>query len=178
MDARHRAELAYQHAMLFRSTPRTLSPTDRLQQLVRMHLPEADDDTHAIVFGLAGLLACVAYADREFDAAEQLRARDALSSIQDLSAEGVAAICVALREHVGEIASVNPQAYTRALRDRTLVSVRVEVLDVLVDLGAADGELTLAETDLLRRTTAALGLSPDEYLTSQSRHRDKLRVLR
>jgi tellurite resistance protein len=50
-------------------------------------------------------------------------------------------------------------------------------LDVLVDLAAADGELSLAETDLLRRTTAALGLSPDEYLASQARHRDKLKVL-
>jgi uncharacterized tellurite resistance protein B-like protein len=164
--------------MLFRSTPRTLSPTERLQQLIRTHLPEADDDTHAIVFAVAGLLACVAYADREFDAAEQLRAREALGNIQDLSAEGVAAICVALQEHVGEIASVNPQAYTRALRERTLLSVRIEVLDLLVDLGAADGELTLAETDLLRRTTAALGLEPDAYIASQTRHRDKLRVLR
>ena len=144
--------------MFVRRPDRPLSPTERLRQLIRTHLPEADEDTQEIVFALAGLLACVAYADRQFDAAEQLRACEALNNIQDLSAASVDAICAALREHVAEIASVNPQAYTRALRERTQTALRREVLDVLVDLGAADGELSLAETDLLRRTTAALGL--------------------
>ncbi|HEY2732520.1 MAG TPA: TerB family tellurite resistance protein [Polyangiales bacterium] len=164
--------------MFFRRSERKPTPVERLRQLIRTHLPDADEDTHEIVFALAGLLACVAYADREFDAAEQLRACEALNNIPGLTAGGVAAICAALREHVGEIASVNPQAYTRALRERTQIEVRREVLDVLVDLGAADGTLSLAETDLLRRTTSALGLSPDEYLVSQARHRDKLGLLR
>jgi uncharacterized tellurite resistance protein B-like protein len=164
--------------MFFKRPEQPTSPTDRLRRVVRTHLPEADEDTREIVFALSGLLACVAYADRQFDAAEQLRACEALGNLEGLRAEGVAAICAALREHVGEIASVNPQAYTRALRERTQVAVRREVLDVLVDLGAADGELSLAETDLLRRTTAALGLSPDDYVSSQARHLDKLKLLR
>jgi uncharacterized tellurite resistance protein B-like protein len=58
------------------------------------------------------------------------------------------------------------------------IELRREMLDVLVDLGAADGELSLAETDLLRRTTSALGLTPEDYLASQTRHRDKLKLLR
>ena len=164
--------------MFFRRSDRNPTPVERLRLLVRTHLPDADDDTHEIVFAVAGLLACVAYADREFDAAEQLRTCEALANIPDLSPAGVAAICAALRQHVGEIASVNPQAYTRALRERTLLEVRREVLDMLVDLGAADGTLSLAETDLLRRTTSALGLHPDEYVASQARYLDKLRVLR
>jgi uncharacterized tellurite resistance protein B-like protein len=164
--------------MFFKRPDKPPTPIERLRQLIRTHLVDADEDTHEIVFALAGLLACVAYADRQFDAAEQLRACEALTNVEGLSAEGVAAICAALREHVGEIASVNPQAYTRALRERTHVELRREVLDVLVDLGAADGELSLAETDLLRRTTSALGLSPDEYVASQARHRDKLKLLR
>jgi uncharacterized tellurite resistance protein B-like protein len=164
--------------MFFRRPDRTPTPVERLRQLIRTHMPAADDDTHEIVFALAGLLACVAYADREFDAAEQLHACEALANIPGLTTEGVAAICAALRAHVGEIASVNPQAYTRALRERTQLEVRREVLDVLVDLGAADGTLSLAETDLLRRMTSALGLSPDEYAASQARHRDKLALLR
>ena len=50
------------------------------------------------------------------------------------------------------------------------------MLDCLVDLGATDGELSLAETNLLRRTTSALGLEHNDYLVSQQRHRDKLKL--
>ncbi|MEY4580368.1 MAG: hypothetical protein RL701_5071, partial [Pseudomonadota bacterium] len=32
--------------------------------------------------------------------------------------------------------------------------------------------------DLLRRTTSALGLTTDDYLAAQARHREKLSVLR
>jgi uncharacterized tellurite resistance protein B-like protein len=46
------------------------------------------------------------------------------------------------------------------------------------DLAAADGEVSLSETDLLRRTATAMGLTPDDYLASKRRHRDRLSVLK
>ena len=63
---------------------------------------------------------------------------------------------------------------SRAARNHA-VELRREILDCLVDLGATDGELTLAETNLLRRTTNALGLEANDYVVSQQRHRDKLK---
>ena len=161
-----------------RRTKEKLTGVDRLRALVREQLPEADDDTTEIVSALAGLLSCIAYADRKFDAAEQQRARDALASVDGLSAEGAQAIGELVSKHMAEIATVNPQAYTRTLRERCSVELRREVLDVLVDLAAADGELSLAETDLLRRTTAAIGLEASDYSAAQDRHRDKLKMLR
>jgi uncharacterized tellurite resistance protein B-like protein len=158
--------------------PRRSTSVDPLRDLVREHLPHADPDTQHIVVAVAGLLAAVAYADREYGAAEQAYARAALSRMDGLTSAGVDAISDLLREHGAKIASVNPQAYTRELRDRTDPELRREVLDLLLDLAAADGELPLAETDMLRRTAAALGLSPDDYLASQARHRDKLKVLK
>lgn len=154
-----------------------LSGVDRLRALVREQLPEADEDTTEIVVALAGLLTCVAYADRKFDAAEQQRSHEALASVEGLRPEGVQAIGELVSKHMPEIATVNPQAYTRTLRERCSVELRREVLDVLVDLAAADGELSLSETDLLRRTTAAIGLESSDYTAAQNRHRDKLKLL-
>jgi uncharacterized tellurite resistance protein B-like protein len=151
---------------------------DALHDLVHEHSSELDEDAQRLIVSVAGLLACVAYADREYKAAEQDYTRQALLRMQGLTEVGVEAICSVLARRGTQIAAINPQAYTRELRERTDVELRREVLDVLLDLAAADGELSLAETDLLRRTTSALGLTPDDYVASQARHRDKIKLLR
>jgi uncharacterized tellurite resistance protein B-like protein len=170
--------------MFFRRTPKpvpgggTQRGSDALYDLVHEHSSGIDDDAQRLIVSVAGLLACVAYADRQYGPEEQAYTREALARMEGVTASGVDAICTVLAAHGRQIASVNPQAYTRELRERTDVELRREVLDVLVDLAAADGELSLAETDLLRRTTSALGLTADDYLASQVRHRDKLKLLK
>lgn len=169
--------------MLFRKRTSKPAPSgdrgaERIDQLLRAHLPGADEDTLQIAVAVTGLLACVAYADRKYDLAEQAHAQVALQRIDGLSAAGVAAICDTLRDHVAELAHDNMQIHTRKLRDLAELELRREVLDVLVDLAAADTELALVETDLLRRTAAAMGLTQDDYLASQARHRERLSVLR
>jgi uncharacterized tellurite resistance protein B-like protein len=98
--------------------------------------------------------------------------------VQGLDSRAVDAICATLLARIVEIAASNTQTYTRDLRELGELELRREVLDALVDLAAADGEISLAETDLLRRTATAMGLTPDDYLASQSRHRDRLSVLK
>jgi len=169
--------------MFFRRAPKPAHSVadaghDVLQELVHAHSTTLDADAQRLIVAVAGLLASVAYADRLYKPEEQVYAREALSRMDGLTPDGVNAICSVLDQRGPHIAAVNPQAYTRELRERTDVELRREVLDVLLDLAAADGELSLAETDLLRRTTSALGLAPDDYLASQARHRDKLKLLR
>jgi uncharacterized tellurite resistance protein B-like protein len=167
--------------MFFGKKPAKSGPTtgqERIAVLIREHLPDADEDTLEVVGAMTGLLACVAYADRTYDHAEQQHTRQSLQRIHGLSAAGVDAMCETLRDHIAELAHASMQVHTRQLRERCEVEVRREVLDVLVDLAAADGELALAETDLLRRTASAMGLTQDDYLAAQARHRERLRVLR
>src|SRR5215831_572843 len=94
-----------------RENKRKLSGIEQVRALVREQLPEADEDTVQIVSALAGLLTCVAYADRKFDAAEEQRTRAALGDVDGLSSEGARAIGELLRKHMPEIATINPQAY-------------------------------------------------------------------
>jgi uncharacterized tellurite resistance protein B-like protein len=168
--------------MLFSRKKPTPPPSARaeisLSALVGAQLSEPEPETVQLVAALTGLLACVAYADRHYSEAEQAHVRRSLSAVHGLPPAGVEAICNVLRDHIVTIAVSNMHVHTRVLRELGDLELRREVLDVLVELAAADGELALAETDLLRRTASSMGLTADDYLASQARHRDKLRTLR
>ena len=149
-----------------------------LEDSVRQHLPGADDVKIRIVAAIAGLMGTVAYADRRYAEVEEQRIRAELGRIEGLDEAGVLAICAVLRKHIVEIATVEAPVYARellALADRDL---RREVLDALLDVAAADDEIVLAETNSLRLTATALGLTQEDYNDSQERHRGKLAVLR
>lgn len=138
-----------------------------------------DDDVHVRIVGsIAALLLCVAYADSDYDVREEQVLREQLERIHGLDAAGVDAIAAVLREHTALIVGAEGTSYARELLELTDEEVRLELLDVLVDLAAADDVITVAETNQLRTITKALGLGQDAYLAAQARHRDKLAVLK
>ncbi len=145
---------------------------------VRSHLPDADDDTVRVVAALGGLLAAVAYADRQYSSEEEALVRQVLGRVHGMSREGVDAICDAMRAHLLEASTVGIPRFTRELRELGDTELRREVLEALVDLAAADGRVTMNETNLLRQLTSALGLSQGDYNDAQARHRDRLSILK
>ncbi len=147
-----------------------------LERTVRAQLEDAE--SARIVAAIAGLLGSIAYADRQYAAVEEQRIRQELARVHGLTPAGVEAICTALREHLVEISTVEAPVYARELLALADHELRLEVLDALVDLAAADDEITVAETNVLRLTATALGLTQHDYNTAQSRHREKLKVLR
>jgi uncharacterized tellurite resistance protein B-like protein len=149
-----------------------------LQRIVRQELGNADEATVRIVAAITGLLGTVAYADRHYAPAEEQRIRDELRRVEGLGPSSVEAICAVLREHIAEVSTIEAPVYARELKDLADRELRLLVLDALVDVAAADDEILVAETNLLRLTATALGLSQDDYNASQMRHREKLKVLR
>lgn len=149
-----------------------------LTRAIEKHMPDADDDTRRLVVAVAGLFACVAYADRDYSDAEREHVRAALGRVQGLGETGVSAVCALLDEEITAIAASNTQAYTRDLRELGDLDMRREVLDALLDLAAADEDVSMAETDLLRRAATAMGLTQDDYVASQARHRERLSILK
>lgn len=138
-----------------------------------------DDDVHVrIVASTAALCGCVAYADLEVEPSEEKVIRSTLSRIQGLDPAGVEAIGKVLREDVVRIAGAEASTYARELLDLTDDTFRRELLDVLVDIAAADDEITVSETNMLRGIAKALGLPSAVYNQAQARHRDKLAVLK
>ena len=153
------------------------SASDELRVLVAEAMPGADAQAAAVVGAVAGLCAVVAYADRAYTPAEQIAVRELLARVHGLPDNASAGICALLEKHIVELAHESIQTFTRVLYECTEKRARLEVLDVLVDLAAADEVLSTEETNLLRRIAGSLGLSDQDYVASQTRHRERLSVL-
>ncbi|MFZ1864232.1 MAG: TerB family tellurite resistance protein [Polyangiales bacterium] len=168
--------------MFFRrkEEPKTLTPEarDRLAQIVAKYLVEADDATRRIVTAVAGLLAKIAYADGDYSAQEEATIRQELSRVHGLSQAGVDAICGLLADQISHVALLGDHDWTRDLRDLADRALRLEVLEVLVEMAVADQVLKQDEQVQLRRIAKALNLTQDEYNALQAKHRDKLSTLR
>jgi uncharacterized tellurite resistance protein B-like protein len=149
-----------------------------LYEAVRQHLGDGDDELVRITGSVAALMLCVAYADLDVRPEELERVSETLGRIRGLDARGVAAIVDVLCRHTVSIAAAEGTSYARELLELTDADFRVQLLDALMDVAAADGEVSLAETNLLRPIAVALGLTQQQYNASQARHRDKLAVLR
>ena len=150
---------------------------DQIADAVRAHLPSADEETVRVVTCIAGLLGAVAYADRDYSAIEEQRVRAELARVHGMPAAGIDAIADALRRHIVEVSTVQAQRYCRSLRELADHELRVELLGILVEVAAADGVISLAEVNVLRQVTTALGLDQSDYNVAQERHREKLGVL-
>ena len=157
---------------------RTPTASEELRALVRRSIPNADQEQAAIVGALAGLMAAVAHADRKYSEAEREAVSDALSKVQCIAPEALGAIEELFAERLAELAHEPLQTYTRVLYEQLAREARLEVFEALMDLAAADEVLDMQETNLLRRIARGLGLSDDEYVASQQRHRARLSVLR
>jgi uncharacterized tellurite resistance protein B-like protein len=93
-----------------------------------------------------------------------------------MTESGIAAICKVLREHVVEMSTLEMPRFARALVELADRELRLEVLRALLDLAAADSSLSVAETNMLRQLTTALGLSQQDYVELQNEHRHLLSV--
>ncbi len=155
-----------------------LAGAEQLVTVVRRELPAADDESVQVVAAIAGLVGVVAYADRDYSDAEEARVREELGRVHGMTASGVTAICAVLREHVVEVATVQAPRYSRTLRELADAELKKDVLQLLVEVAAADGEISHSEVTVLRQTTQALGLGQADYNAAQAAHRDKISFLR
>lgn len=156
----------------------TAGPSTRglsLLRAVQTHMPaDADEADVKIVAAVAGLLGQVAYVDRPYLPAEETRIREELGNVRGLTPAGADAICRTLRESIATVAEVEAHDYAKFLCDLADRDLRLHVVDLLLDVAAADNTVSVVEVNLIRRLTDVLGLSQAEYNASQARHKDKL----
>ncbi len=153
------------------------SRTHELAQVIRQAYGD-DEQGARIVVAIAGLLVCVAYADSEYSEPEQRLLRTTLSRINGLDSFAVETITKIIDQHKVDIAGAEATSYARELLDLTEEDFRLQLLDMLLDMAAADGEIDLNETNMLRAVVPALGLTQKQYNASQARYRERLSVLK
>ena len=167
--------------MIFRrKDPSTRVPPEareRLSEIVEQYLTDADDATKRIVTAVAGLLAKIAYADGHYSVREEATIQKELSRVHGLSQAGVDAICGLLADQISHVALLGDHDWTRDLRELAERELRLEVLEVLVEMAVADHVLKHDEQTQLRRIAKALSLTQDDYNGIQAKHRDKLSTL-
>ena len=151
---------------------------ESLETVVSQELGAADAETTAVVTAIAGLLASVAYADRQITSEEEAVLKRELARIHGIDERGVSAIYRTLSQHVVQLSTTERPRYTRILKEHADRDLRYQVLQVLVDLAAADDNISQTEVSMLRTITTALGLTQADYNEAQSQHRHKLGSLR
>jgi uncharacterized tellurite resistance protein B-like protein len=145
-----------------------------LLKAVRAEMPTAADEDVKIIAAIAGLLGQVAYADRPYLPAEEDRIRNELGKVQGLGEKGAEAVCRTLRSSIATVAEIEAHEYAKFLRDLADRDLLLHLLDLLLDVAAADDNVSLVEVNLIRRLTDNLGLTQADYNTSQARYREKL----
>lgn len=141
---------------------------------MRAALGDADESSVRVVTAVAGLLAAVAYADREISADEAVHLRSELERMHGFPNEHVEAVARVLSEQALRLSTSFVPRFTRVLRDELPEESRWEVLDALLGMAAADGVMTHVEVASLRNMSTALGLSQEHYNTLQEKYRTKL----
>ena len=137
----------------------------------------SDSGTDVDVFAaILGLIAATAHADGVIDPKELITIENELTRIPVFSKESAKAL-VTLVPLLGGAVHTELHNWARLLRDKTSVETRLDLLDVLLEISAADNSISLDETNLMRRIATLLGLDASVYSHIQTRHRDKLAVL-
>jgi uncharacterized tellurite resistance protein B-like protein len=149
-----------------------------LLDTVQRALPQADGETQQIVAATAGLLSSVAYADRNFSDVEERRVVELLQTIEGMAADSAALIERTLRQSALKFSTVHATRFSRTLRELADRDLRCQVLALLVEVAAADQQITHDEIAVLRQLTTALGLEQADYNAAQEKHKDKLASLR
>jgi uncharacterized tellurite resistance protein B-like protein len=164
--------------MFFGRKPTASGPSSKLDQVISDALPGTDDATRRIVTAIAGLLGSVGYADRELTAPEGAAIRQLLQTVQGIGEHEAGGIFSALQTHVLELSTIESPRHARTLVELGDRDLRLHVLDLLVQVAAADGTISQNEVVVLRQLTTSLGLEQHDYNALQKAHRGALATLR
>lgn len=164
--------------MFFRRRKPAPSDESELAGIIGSTLPQADAETRQIVTAVAGLFGCVSYADREFSPKESAAVRALLQTIVGIDERSADAIVDALAQNIVHVSTVEAPRYARTLKQLGDRELRLHVLSMLLEVAAADHEISQAEAVMLRQLTTSLGLEQSDYNALQASHRDKLASLK
>lgn len=165
--------------MFFKSKPTpSHDPSVEVRTVIAEAIPNADEETRAIVTAIVGLCGAVAYADRNFTEVEQRAVRDLLANIDGMDESGASEVVQALHRHIVSISTTESARHARTLMDLAARDLRLQILDLLLDVAAADDVLEQMEVVVLRQLAKAMGLEQADYNELQGRHRSLLAALK
>ena len=140
---------------------------DALKSLFAPSEPTADQQDDPIELAVTAMLVEAAMADGEFDANEHEAIEHALTGRFGLSLEVAKDHIAEAEQKVAE--SVELYTQTRAIRDALDHDGRIEVIELLWQVVAADGAVHDYEANLIRRTAGLLYVTDQEAGAARKR---------
>lgn len=131
---------------------------DALLKELRRALPDDESVVVRYIAIVVVLLGRVAMADGRFSEKEEQSLRGLLSHIDRLAPPGVEAVCAALKGKLPQVSDDELSLCYRELKGLCDGRERVEVMRLLTQLAAVDGEPTLTEHAELEAIASALGV--------------------
>jgi uncharacterized tellurite resistance protein B-like protein len=134
-----------------------------VQEILRGH---GDSDVKLIT-GVAGLLGNVAHADLEITSAEVAKIRRILGERLNLTDAQVAAIVELLLKHRVQLFAVESHIYTRLVNEVADRQQKIDLLEVLFSVAAADQAISGEEGAAVRLVAEGLKLSHRDFIDAR-----------
>lgn len=126
----------------------------------------------------AGLLARAAFGDSEISPAEQLALTECLRERAGLADEDAELVAEIARGATEGLCGLEDYLLTRSFNEHATIAEKCALLDCAYAVAAADGSITDAEDEEVKRIAKALLVPPSDLLRIREPYRDRLAILR
>lgn len=136
----------------------------------REQAADAVDEDRALQLATAALLMEVASADYEISASERDTVRRLVEENYGVTADEAAEIAARAEQDSNHVTSLYP--FTRMIMDECSMEDRVEIVNMLWQVTAADGIIDAHETHLVRKIAELLYVPHSEFIRTRLQHDD------
>lgn len=147
-------------------------------QRIAKELESLDPARARYLAAFAYVLGRVAYADARISDEETDKMRDIVQVLGRLPASQAALVVEIAKHQVRLFGGTENFLVTREFRDIATREQRLELLECVFAVSAADDSITTVEDSQARQISRELGLSHDEYVAARSAYLDQLEVLK
>lgn len=145
---------------------------NKLYKIISQREQTADtvDEDRALQLATAALLMEVASADYEISASERDTVRRLVEENYGVTADEAAEIAARAEQDSNHVTSLYP--FTRMIMDECSMEDRVEIVNMLWQVTAADGIIDAHETHLVRKIAELLYVPHSEFIRTRLQHDD------
>ena len=147
-----------------------------LQRSIESHFPDRDEQTYINYACIAGLMARVAFADMRVEDGEEDYMQEALFDWTDLSEDDSRSLTNLAVENVKKLVNLENHYYCSPLVEHFSEGERYNLIRVLFQLAASDGEVSNVESEEIRSITTYLRLTHKHYISARSEVSEHLSI--
>ena len=170
--------MSFIHGLLGIKKPATQSHDPRAIQAIRQRLETLDEDEARYLAAFAYVLARVAYADLEVDPDEVAAMQRLVCDHTELEGDKADLVVNIATAQARELGGTQDFVVSKLLKGLTTAEQRLQILDCLLAVAAADDLIVGEEEREMRKVARELGITDKDFLSALSRYRDKRSVLK